>query len=111
MAQSDGVADDNDGGRGYRVGAGGTGDLRQPRDDDRLDIGRRGLNDGAWRVAGKASPPQPGGDFVQLGHRHIQHQRLAGAARARAISSPAVVLVGDTVGLRREIISGMAGWT
>ena len=36
---------------------------------------------------------------------------VAGAARARAISSPAVVLVGDTVGLRREIISGMAGWT
>ena len=36
---------------------------------------------------------------------------VAGAARAHAISSPAVIVVGDTVGLRHEIASGLAGWT
>jgi uroporphyrin-III C-methyltransferase len=36
---------------------------------------------------------------------------IAGAARAYAISSPAVIVVGDTVGLRHEIASGLAGST
>jgi uroporphyrin-III C-methyltransferase len=36
---------------------------------------------------------------------------VARAARTHAISSPAVIVIGDNVGLRQEIASGISGWT
>src|SRR5262249_18372550 len=36
---------------------------------------------------------------------------LAGGGRAGALPSPAVVVVGDPVGLRSKVISGMRRWT
>jgi siroheme synthase len=48
-------------------------------------------------------PARDGASIVYAGKR--------GGTHAHAISSPAVIVVGGTAGLRPEIASGLAGWT